>query len=106
MLPESENTTVPGDGSAPRAAYQAPPCSTISGTVAIVCTLLISVGDAYSPETAGNGGRDRGWPRLPSSDSRSADSSPQMYAPAPRWIVSETSPSKPARLASESALLS
>ncbi len=34
---------------------------------------------------AGNGGFVRGWPRLPSSDSSSAVSSPQMYAPAPRW---------------------
>ena len=32
----------------------------------------------------GNGGRGRGWPRLPSSESSSAVSSPQMYAPAPR----------------------
>ena len=30
---------------------------------------------------AGNGGRSRGWPRNPSSESSSAVSSPQMYAP-------------------------
>ena len=59
-------------------------------------TLLISVGDAYRPWIAGNGGFERGWPRLPSSDSSSAVSSPQMYAPAPRWMVIVTSPSSPA----------
>ena len=34
---------------------------------------------------AGNGGLLRGQPRLPSSDSSRPVSSPQMYAPAPRW---------------------
>ena len=42
---------------------------------------------------AGNGGFERGWPRLPSSDSSSAVSSPQMYAPAPRWRTIVTPPS-------------
>jgi hypothetical protein len=45
-LPESENTRVPAEFSTPSDAYQAPPCSTIAGTVAIVSTLLIRVGDA------------------------------------------------------------
>ena len=50
----------------------------IGGTVEIVSTLLIRLGEAYRPATAGNGGFVRGWPRLPSSDSSSAVSSPQM----------------------------
>ena len=82
-------------GGTPSFAYSAPPSSTITGTVAIVSTLLISVGAAYRPETAGYGGRERGCPRLPSSDSSSADSSPQMYAPAPRWRTIVTPPSSP-----------
>ncbi|MDT7585426.1 MAG: NADH-quinone oxidoreductase subunit, partial [Pseudonocardiales bacterium] len=35
------------------------------------------------PAVAGNGGFSRGCPRRPSSESSSAVSSPQMYAPAP-----------------------
>jgi hypothetical protein len=45
-FPESEKTTVPGDVSGPIAAYHFAPCSMIGGTVATVCTLLISVGEA------------------------------------------------------------
>ena len=37
------------------------------------------------PATAGKGGLMRGQPRLPSRDSSKPVSSPQMYAPAPRW---------------------
>src|SRR6266508_1318246 len=103
MLPDKEKTTVPGDASGPMDAYHSPPFSTIVGTVAIVCTLLISVGDAYRPDTAGNGGRGRGWPRSPSSDSSSADSSPQMYAPAPRWRTIVTPSSSPASRTSSAA---
>ena len=51
------------------------------GTLAMVPTLLTTVGQAYRPCVAGNGGRSRGWPRKPSSESSSAVSSPQMYAP-------------------------
>jgi hypothetical protein len=50
------------------------------GTLAIVPTLLTTVGQAYRPWVAGKGGRSRGWPRKPSSESSSAVSSPQMYA--------------------------
>src|SRR5437899_11335286 len=53
------------------------------GTLAKVSALLITVGPPQRPTTAGNGGRIRGMPRLPSSDSISADSSPTSYAPAP-----------------------
>ncbi len=65
-------------GGAPICAYSSGPISRIFGIVVIVSTLLISVGEAYTPEIAGNGGFERGWPRLPSSDSSSAVSSPQM----------------------------
>ncbi len=57
----------------------------------MVSTLLITVGDAYRPATAGKGGRSRGWPRRPSSESSSAVSSPQIYAPAPACTVSSRS---------------
>ena len=103
MLPESEKTTVPGEVSGPIAAYHSAPFWMIGGTVATVCTLLISVGEPYRPLTAGNGGRERGWPRFPSSDSSSADSSPQMYAPAPRCRTMVTSSSSPAARACSSA---
>ena len=43
-------------------------CVRMCGTVASVSTLLIRVGEAYRPSTAGNGGRSRGWPRYPSSE--------------------------------------
>ena len=75
----------------------------IDGTVAIVQTLLICVGALKSPCTGGNGGRGRGWPRRPSSESSSAVSSPQMYAPAPRYTVISTSPKSPASRASSTA---
>ena len=65
-------------GGTPVFAYSLPPRAMIGGTVAIVSTLLIRLGDAYRPATAGKGGFVRGWPRLPSSDSSSAVSSPQM----------------------------
>ena len=55
----------------------------IDGTLEIDSTLLMTVGLAYRPSTAGNGGRFRGRPRYPSSEVSSAVSSPQMYAPAP-----------------------
>ena len=58
--------------------YQSDPPSTIAGTEAMVSTLLTTVGLAYSPAMAGNGGLSRGWPRRPSRESSSAVSSPQM----------------------------
>ena len=48
------------------------------GTVAKLCVLLIVVGLPNKPKFAGNGGLKRGLPGLPSSDSSSAVSSPQM----------------------------
>ena len=51
--------------------------------LAKVSTLLISVGQPHRPLSAGNGGRGRGVPRLPSIEAISAVSSPQTKAPAP-----------------------
>ena len=62
----------------PIAANAAPPSSTIAGTLASVSTLLTAVGLPNSPTSTGNGGLLRGSPRLPSIDSKSAVSSPQM----------------------------
>lgn len=56
----------------------------LTGATAIVSTLLTVVGQPKRPISAGNGGFRRGLPCLPSMDSMSAVSSPQMYAPAPR----------------------
>ena len=61
------------------------------------------VGLPQRPLTAGNGGRVRGMPRLPSIEAMSAVSSPQTKAPAPslifRWksqpLPSASSPSRP-----------
>ena len=50
----------------------------MAGTEATDSTLFTTVGRAYKPAIAGNGGRRRGWPRKPSSESRSAVSSPQI----------------------------
>src|ERR1700728_5147066 len=83
MCPEIEYKRVPPFFGVPNAAYQSPPCRIIAGTVLSVSTLLITVGQPYSPTTAGKGGLIRGYPRLPSSDSINADSSPHSYAPAP-----------------------
>ncbi len=106
-LPDRQKTRVPVEsGGAPICAYSSGPSSNTFAMFVIVSTLLISVGERYKPSIAGNGGFERGWPRLPSSDSSSAVSSPQMYAPAPRWIVSSASPSRPAARASPSAALS
>ena len=64
--------------SVPIALNQATPLFTIAGTEATDSTLLTTVGFAYKPAIAGNGGRRRGWPRKPSSESSSAVSSPQI----------------------------
>ena len=55
----------------------------MTGTLAIVSTLLIVVGQPQRPFCAGNGGFTRGYPRSPSIEFISDDSSPQMYAPLP-----------------------
>ena len=62
----------------PIRAYASPPISRMSGMLASVSTLLTTVGLPNSPTSTGNGGLLRGSPRLPSIDSKSAVSSPQM----------------------------
>ena len=48
------------------------------GDTAIVSTLFTVVGQPYKPTPAGKGGFNRGWPFLPSKDSKRAVSSPQI----------------------------
>ena len=94
---------MPRESGTPSFAYSAAPSSMIGGIVAIVSTLLTTVGEPYRPAIAGNGGFVRGWPRLPSSDSSSAVSSPQMYAPAPRCTTIVTPPRTSSRAPSSSS---
>ena len=85
----------------------------IHGTLAKVSTLLMLVGLPQRPETAGNGGRVRGMPRLPSMLAMSAVSSPQTKAPAPSLrcrsnsqpVPNTSSPRKPRASASATALV-
>ncbi len=78
MCPEADISFVPVERPMPILAYSAPVLFTIHGTAAIDSTLFTTVGLAQSPLTAGNGGLILGLPLLPSSDSISAVSSPQM----------------------------
>ena len=81
------NTLVPLLFSVPRLRTPSRPFVTIQGTLANVSTLLIEVGQSHSPLVAGNGGRTRGMPRLPSMEAMSAVSSPQTKAPAPSFSL-------------------
>src|SRR5712675_2253936 len=63
--PDREKIMVPPEFGGPKPANHAAP-------------LRMVVGLPYSPKPAGNGGLNRGLPGLPSSDSSSAVSSPQM----------------------------
>ncbi len=74
--PLKQNNRVPPFLGGPSLANHSAPPSRICGTLANVSALLMTVGPPHNPTTAGNGGRIRGMPRLPSSDSISADSSP------------------------------
>ena len=76
--PETEKITVPPEFGTPSSANHLAPLRRIVGTDAKLCVLLIVVGLPYRPKFAGNGGLKRGLPCLPSSDSSSAVSSPQM----------------------------
>ncbi|MCX5790054.1 MAG: hypothetical protein NTX64_16350, partial [Elusimicrobia bacterium] len=67
-----------------------------------VSILLTTVGQPNRPETVGKGGGWRGQAFLPSIVSRSAVSSPEMYALAPRMIWVSTA-SNPASFASAKA---
>eukprot|EP00966_Prymnesium_polylepis_P294499 6800837-Prymnesium_polylepis.1 len=77
----------------PKPANHSAPRRRIVGATETVSTFATVVGQPYNPAFAGNGGFSRGLPGLPSSDSISPVSSPQMYAPPPR--CSATSKSMP-----------
>ena len=76
--PVTENNLQPPEFATPISANHCPPFARISGTEAKLSVLLIVVGIPNKPIFAGNGGLNLGWPFLPSSDSRSAVSSPQI----------------------------
>src|SRR5690606_7288745 len=82
--PEMQNSFVPWLFFRPKLANHEPPRRRMVGDTATVSTLVTVVGQPNTPTLAGNGGFKRGLPCRPSSDSISAVSSPQMYAPAPR----------------------
>ena len=74
--PDTEKLRSPLRPRRPSPAKAAPAAS--SGIQYRVSTLFTSVGRPKRPTAATKGGRWRGLPGLPSSDSISADSSPQM----------------------------
>ena len=78
MCPLAEINFVPVLLPIPIFAYSSPPIFTIGAIAAMVSTLLTTVGQAYKPAIAGNGGFTLGLPLLPSKDSNNAVSSPQM----------------------------
>src|ERR1035437_3392889 len=81
--PARAKTLVPLLFSVPMPANHAPPLRLIGGLFAKGATLLIRVGQPHRPDCAGNGGRGRGVPRLPSIEWIRAVSSPHTNAPAP-----------------------
>src|SRR5665647_1457978 len=83
--PEMLSSFGPVDRSVPMAANQSAPLARIAAAQARVSTLFTVVGAPCRPLITGNGGRLRGSPRRPSRLSISAVSSPQTYAPEPRW---------------------
>src|SRR5581483_2124472 len=85
--PDMPKSFGPGDDGVPIDLNHCGPLSRpmMCGTAHSVSTLLMTVGRAKAPAIAGNGGLLRGQPRLPSSASSNPVSSPQIYAPAPRW---------------------
>src|SRR6201999_2639325 len=80
IFPQADSSFVPVDLPTPIFEYSSPPILMIGTTAAKVSTLFTTVGQSQTPFTAGNGGLIRGFPRLPSSDSINAVSSPQIYA--------------------------
>src|SRR5664279_6328653 len=66
IFPASAKTFVPLLFSVPMAENQSAPLRMIGATLAKVSTLLMRVGEPQRPLSAGNGGRGRGVPRLPS----------------------------------------
>ena len=86
-FPVTANVFVPGEPGVPIFRYSSAPISMMSGIVANVSTLLMTVGLCQSPDCAGKGGLGAGIPLLPSMDAMSAVSSPQTNAPAPSITV-------------------
>ena len=78
IAPDRQNSRVPAESAVPRARYAAAPSTTMSSTLTRVSTLLTQVGLPNRPTSTGNGGLLRGSPRKPSSELKSAVSSPQM----------------------------
>src|SRR5579863_7839567 len=76
--PETEKIAVPPELTGPKPANQAAPLRMMVGTEAKLWVLLMVVGLPNNPKFAGNGGLNRGLPGLPSRDSSSAVSSPQI----------------------------
>src|SRR5580765_4451651 len=72
ILPARAKTLVPLLFSVPTPANHSAPLRIMGATLANVSTLLISVGLFHKPLSAGNGGRGRGVPRLPSTEAISA----------------------------------
>src|SRR2546425_10365431 len=102
--PDTEYMRVPPCVLVPSPANHSAPRAMIGGTQASVSTLLTIVGCPKAPLMAGKGGLILGQPFLPSSDDSSPVSSPQIYAPAPRWTTtSNPLPSSPASYASLTA---
>ena len=85
-LPVSAKTFVPLEVAVPILPNHSPPLRMMTGMLASVSTLLMTVGLPQSPLTAGKGGRGRGVPRWPSMEASRAVSSPQTKAPAPNRI--------------------
>ena len=78
-----QKSLVPAFFGLPNEVNHDAPLLIMVGQTDTVSTLVTIVGQPYTPQLAGNGGLRRGWPGLPSNELMRADSSPQMYAPAP-----------------------
>mmetsp|Transcript_41760 Transcript_41760/g.97753 ORF Transcript_41760/g.97753 Transcript_41760/m.97753 type:complete len:207 (-) Transcript_41760:684-1304(-) len=83
--PEMQKSFVPALFLRPNEENHSGPRRMMVGATDTVSTLATVVGQPYRPAFAGNGGFSRGLPGLPSIDSIRPVSSPQMYAPPPRW---------------------
>jgi hypothetical protein len=83
--PRKEKILTPGLFSVPKLRYHSAPLVDDQRHIGQRLHVVDHGGLAIQPKEGGKGGRRRGCPSLPSSDSSMAVSSPQMYAPAPRW---------------------
>jgi hypothetical protein len=76
--PEIQNSFVPLLFGLPKEENQLAPLLMIVGQTATVSTLVTVVGQLKTPELAGNGGFNLGFPGFPSRDSMRPVSYPQM----------------------------